>query len=78
MGYFHIEAILKQNLKMGITATKVGIYHSHPKMGVFMSVIDVGQNRTGQNISDRHVDIVIDPIESLENGRLEIGAFRRC
>ena len=78
MGYYHIEAILKQNLQMGITATKVGMYHSHPKMGVFMSVVDVGQNRTSQIHADEHVSIVIDPIESLENGRLEIGAFRRC
>jgi len=75
MGYYHIEAILKQNLKMGITATKVGIYHSHPKMGVFMSVVDVGQNRSGQKESE-HVSIVIDPIESVKYGRLEIGAFR--
>ena len=78
MGYYHIEAILKQNLKMGITATKVGIYHSHPKMGVFMSVIDVGQNRTSQIHADEHVSVVIDPMESVKNGRLEIGAFRRC
>ena len=72
----HIENILDQNLNMGITATKVGMYHSHPKMGVFMSVVDVGQNRSGQKESE-HVSIVIDPIESVENGRLEIGAFRR-
>ncbi len=58
---------------MGITATKVGMYHSHPGMGVFMSVLDVGQNRGTEDVS-----IVIDPIESVENGRLEIGAFRRC
>ncbi len=76
-GGTHIERMLEHNLNMGITAVKVGIYHSHPKMGVFMSVIDVGANRTGQVFGDEHVSIVIDSMESVETGRLEIGAFRR-
>lgn len=63
---------------MGIKAVKVGMYHSHPGLKVFMSPIDVGQNREGQVYGDEHVSIVIDPIESVATGRLEIGAFRRC
>jgi hypothetical protein len=62
---------------MGITATKVGMYHSHPDLGVYMSPIDVGANRLGQRDGE-HVSVVIDPIESVKYGRLEIGAFRRC
>jgi COP9 signalosome complex subunit 5 len=73
----HIENILAQNLKMGITATKVGVYHSHPGLTVFMSPGDIRINRTEQMHSNEHVSVVIDPIESVENGRLEIGAFRR-
>jgi proteasome lid subunit RPN8/RPN11 len=73
----HIEKILEQNLKMGITATKVGMYHSHPGLTVFMSPIDVASNQTGQRCGE-HVSVVIDPITTVKNGRLEIGAFRRC
>ena len=62
---------------MGITATRVGMYHSHPKLGVFMSSVDISTNRTGQ-LSDQHVSIVVDSVESVETGRLEIAAFRRC
>jgi COP9 signalosome complex subunit 5 len=76
-GLRHIETILQHNLNMGITATKVGMYHSHPKLGVFLSQVDVQQNRRGQLFGDEHVSIVIDSIESVETGRLEIGAFRR-
>jgi proteasome lid subunit RPN8/RPN11 len=76
-GLRHIETILQHNLTMGITASKVGMYHSHPKLGVFLSQVDVQQNRRGQIYGDEHVSIVIDSIESVETGRLEIGAFRR-
>ena len=76
-GSQHIEKILLHNLNMGITATKVGMYHSHPKLGVFLSGVDVQQNRRGQLFGDEHVSIVIDSVESVETGRLEIGAFRR-
>jgi proteasome lid subunit RPN8/RPN11 len=76
VGYEHIQAILEHNLKMGITATQVGMYHSHPKLGVFMSTVDISANRNGQQ-SDQHVSIVIDSVESVETGRLEIAAFRR-
>ena len=61
---------------MGITATQVGMYHSHPKLGVFLSGVDVDMNRKAQRFGD-HVSIVIDSVESVETGRLEIGAFRR-
>ena len=71
-----MEAILRHNLLMGITASKVGMYHSHPKLGVFLSQVDVEQNRSNQ-LGNEHVSIVIDSIESVETGRLEIGAFRR-
>ena len=74
----HIDAICRHNEQMGIKSVKVGMYHSHPGLKVFMSVIDVGQNRSGQIYGDEHVSIVIDPIESVATGRLEIGAFRRC
>jgi len=77
VGFEHIEAVLEHNLKMGITATRVGMYHSHPKLGVFMSSVDISTNRTGQ-LSDQHVSIVVDSVESVETGRLEIAAFRRC
>ncbi len=77
-GDLHIDAICRHNEQMGIKSVKVGMYHSHPGLKVFMSVIDVGQNRSGQIYGDEHVSIVIDPIESVATGRLEIGAFRRC
>ncbi|KAL8425072.1 hypothetical protein Efla_001461 [Eimeria flavescens] len=59
------------------TAQKiVGWYHSHPNYGCWLSGIDVRTQQLQQQHQDPFLAIVVDPIRTLSNGRVEIGAFR--
>ena len=55
----------------------VGWYHSHPNYGPWLSGIDVATQRTMQ-MSDPMLALVIDPIRSMLQGTVDIGAFRAC
>lgn len=54
----------------------VGWYHSHPGYGCWLSGIDVATQSLNQNFQDPYLAIVVDPIQSLNQGKVEIGAFR--
>lgn len=54
----------------------VGWYHSHPGYGCWLSNIDIQTQSLNQNYQDPYIAIVVDPKKSLEEKRLEIGAFR--
>lgn len=54
----------------------IGWYHSHPGFGCWLSGIDVQTQKLHQGFEDPYVAIVIDPIKSLKDGYINIGAFR--
>lgn len=54
----------------------IGWYHSHPGFGCWLSGIDVQTQKLHQGFEDPYIAIVVDPIKSLKNGMVDIGAFR--
>ncbi|QRG37050.1 hypothetical protein FDK38_001420 [Candidozyma auris] len=54
----------------------VGWYHSHPGYGCWLSGIDVATQSLNQNFQDPYLAIVVDPVQSSNQGKVEIGAFR--
>lgn len=56
--------------------TIVGWYHSHPGYDCWLSNIDMHTQDLNQNYQDPYVAIVVDPIKSLKDGSLAMGAFR--
>lgn len=54
----------------------VGWYHSHPGYGCWLSGIDVSTQLLNQNFQDPYLALVIDPILTSKQGKVEIGAFR--
>ncbi|QLQ79436.1 hypothetical protein HG537_0C00830 [Torulaspora globosa] len=56
--------------------TVVGWYHSHPGYDCWLSNIDMHTQDLNQKYQDPYVGIVVDPVKSLKENRLAIGAFR--
>lgn len=54
----------------------VGWYHSHPGYGCWLSGIDVSTQSLNQGFQDPYLAIVVDPVKTLKQGKVEIGAFR--
>lgn len=54
----------------------VGWYHSHPGYGCWLSGTDVQTQELNQQFQDPYVAIVVDPKKSLQDQKLNIGAFR--
>lgn len=53
----------------------VGWYHSHPGFGCWLSGVDVGTQQSFEQLTDRAVAVVVDPIQSVK-GKVVIDAFR--
>ncbi|MES1905318.1 MAG: 26S proteasome non-ATPase regulatory subunit 14 [Paramarteilia canceri] len=53
----------------------VGWYHSHPGMGCWLSSTDQNTHSSFQQLSNRSVALVIDPIQSVK-GKVVMDAFR--
>ncbi|KAI3382091.1 hypothetical protein SNEBB_006365 [Seison nebaliae] len=62
--------------KLGRRDKPIGWYHSHPGYGCWLSGIDVQTQQMHQTYQDPWIAIVIDPIRTSQQGKLEIGAFR--
>lgn len=43
----------------------IGWYHSHPSYGCWLSGIDVDTSKEFQQINDPFINVVIDPIKSM-------------
>jgi COP9 signalosome complex subunit 5 len=54
----------------------IGWYHSHPGYGCWLSGIDVDTQKLQQTINDPFLAVVIDPVRTMSDGKVEIGAFR--
>lgn len=53
----------------------VGWYHSHPGFGCWLSSVDINTQQSFEQLNQRAVAIVVDPIESVK-GKVVIDAFR--
>lgn len=54
----------------------IGWYHSHPGFGCWLSGIDVQTQKLHQGFEDPYLAIVVDPLKSIKDGEINIGAFR--
>ncbi|EJS44440.1 rri1p [Saccharomyces arboricola H-6] len=62
--------------RKGVQLNVVGWFHSHPGYDCWLSNIDIQTQDLNQRFQDPYVAIVVDPLRSLEDGTLRIGAFR--
>lgn len=53
----------------------VGWYHSHPGFGCWLSGVDINTQHSFEQLSERAVAVVVDPIQSVK-GKVVIDAFR--
>ncbi|KAH6561900.1 hypothetical protein BASA50_002088 [Batrachochytrium salamandrivorans] len=53
----------------------VGWYHSHPGFGCWLSSVDVNTQQSFEQLHNRSVSVVVDPIQSVK-GKVVIDAFR--
>uniref|UniRef100_A0A7S3G0S1 MPN domain-containing protein n=1 Tax=Palpitomonas bilix TaxID=652834 RepID=A0A7S3G0S1_9EUKA len=53
----------------------VGWYHSHPGFGCWLSGVDMNTQQSFEQLTDRAVAVVVDPIQSVK-GKVVIDAFR--
>jgi COP9 signalosome complex subunit 5 len=54
----------------------MGWYHSHPGYGCWLSKIDIDTQAANQKYSEPSLAIVVDPVRTVSQGVLNIGAFR--
>merc|ERR1719362_2113792 len=53
----------------------VGWYHSHPGFGCWLSSVDVNTQQSFEQLNERAVAVVVDPIQSVK-GKVEMDSFR--
>lgn len=75
-GYEYMVQYLENLKQVGRKENIVGWYHSHPGYGCWLSGIDVATQSLNQNFQDPYLAIVIDPLKTEDQGKVEIGAFR--
>lgn len=54
----------------------LGWYHSHPGYGCWLSGIDVDTQNFNQKFQDPWLAIVVDPVRTIAQGKVQLGAFR--
>jgi len=70
------QAKMLDMLKMtGRPEMVVGWYHSHPGFGCWLSGVDINTQQSFEQLSERAVAVVVDPIQSVK-GKVVIDAFR--
>jgi len=67
-----MNEMLKQ---VGRKENVVGWYHSHPGFGVWLSSVDLEQQKHWEQLNKRCISVVVDPVKSVR-GKVVIGAFR--
>ena len=63
-------------MQVGHMENAIGWYHSHPGYGCWLSGIDVSTQMLNQQYQEPWVAIVVDPIQTMSAGKVNIGAFR--
>lgn len=74
--YEYMVQYLELLKKVGREEHIVGWYHSHPGYGCWLSGIDVATQSLNQNFQDPYLAIVVDPIRTVNQRKVDIGAFR--
>ena len=54
----------------------LGWYHSHPGYGCWLSGIDVNTQLLNQKFQDPWLAIVVDPVRTIAQGKVQLSAFR--
>lgn len=74
-GYEYMVEFMQANKRLK-DENIVGWYHSHPGYGCWLSGIDVSTQALNQNFQDPYLALVIDPVKTISQNKVEIGAFR--
>ncbi|CAL9729852.1 COP9 signalosome complex subunit 5 [Monosporozyma unispora] len=77
--YEYMVQYVNELVENGDTHTNekvVGWYHSHPGYDCWLSAIDMRTQDLNQSFQDPYVAIVVDPLKSLNENAISIGAFR--
>nr|UXY88148.1 26S proteasome regulatory subunit [Cryptomonas curvata] len=61
--------------QINVLDTIIGWYHSHPGFGCWLSGVDINTQHSFEQLNQRSIAIVIDPIQSVK-GKIIIDAFR--
>merc|ERR1719191_1824926 len=75
-----VDPVFQQKMLEMLDQTKryemvVGWYHSHPGFGCWLSGVDINTQQSFEQLNQRAVAVVIDPIQSVK-GKVVIDAFR--
>lgn len=75
-----VDEVFQQNMldmlkQTGRPEAVVGWYHSHPGFGCWLSGVDVSTQQSFEQLNNRAVAVVVDPIQSVK-GKVVIDAFR--
>ena len=68
-------SMMEMLAQTGRSETVVGWYHSHPGFGCWLSGVDVNTAKSFEQLNERSVAVVVDPIQSVK-GKVVIDAFR--
>lgn len=71
----YIDKIIEQDEIYG-NEKVVGWYHSHPGYDCWLSSIDMRTQDLNQSFQDPYLAIVVDPLKSIQDKKISIGAFR--
>ncbi|KAK5774128.1 COP9 signalosome catalytic subunit RRI1 PWA37_001137 [Arxiozyma heterogenica] len=71
----YIDKIIEQDEIYG-NEKVVGWYHSHPGYDCWLSSIDMRTQDLNQSFQDPYLAIVVDPLKSIQDKKIFIGAFR--
>lgn len=77
--YEYMVQYVNEMVENGVISTNekvVGWYHSHPGYDCWLSSIDMRTQDLNQSFQDPYVAIVVDPLKSLQQKSISIGAFR--
>ena len=69
---------LSTSQQAGRVDNVIGWYHSHPGYGCWLSGIDVNTQKDNQKFLSMFVAVVVDPLRSINSGKVEIGAFNNA
>lgn len=73
---FMLQYLTSQQKGVNRKENIIGWYHSHPGFGCWLSGIDVQTQKLQQGFEDPYVALVVDPVNTLKTGTIDIGAFR--
>ena len=75
-GYEYSVTYKEAAKQVGRLENVCGWYHSHPGYGCWLSGIDVSTQMLNQSYQDPFVAIVVDPVQTISAGKVNLGAFR--